>query len=499
MREEDRQSVRELLARCHDNPDLFNTAILGRPKYWWRQSELCRAAAKHKTVLAVSGNSVGKDYWIGGIVPWWLWTRPRSLVFVTGPGQTVLSTVTWKEIRRAISNARFPMGADVTQAINASPLKVSLGDGWQAIGFSTTTIERASGQHDPNLLVIGEEASGLTDDVAETIRGLNPAKLILIGNPLRADGWFNRLHKRAERERDDPTIKESERVVSIVIPSTDSPDIDLERSHRGLADKGFLDEAERDYGRDSLWWTTHVLAQFPDVNVQVLLQDWWVDRLTTTVRDPEAKAGRIRLGCDLGEGTGRDSTTIVVRDDLGIHHAEDSDRMGIPQAAHRIAQLAKEFVIEPADIVYDAGGRGKDLAKYLEMHGITGATPYHGSGSGGEKFLNRRAKTAWKLRQRLDPERPIFIDPEYREPPKISELYLMQPPAQPRRTTPQPAFTLPPSRPWWPRLASELKAIKYEMKGPKIALENKEELTARLGRSPDMADAFIMTFHGVVT
>ena len=44
---------------------------------------------------------IGKDYWIGRLVWWWLLTRPGSLVMVTGPSQTSLGSITWKEVRQA--------------------------------------------------------------------------------------------------------------------------------------------------------------------------------------------------------------------------------------------------------------------------------------------------------------------------------------------------------------------------------------------------------------
>src|SRR4051812_19800400 len=96
---DERPRVVALLARCRDDPALFNHIFLRRKPYWWRQVELCESVVRYKTTVAVGGNSIGKDYWLGGIVPWWLWTRYQSLVFATGPSQTVLGTVTWKEIR----------------------------------------------------------------------------------------------------------------------------------------------------------------------------------------------------------------------------------------------------------------------------------------------------------------------------------------------------------------------------------------------------------------
>lgn len=470
--------------------------FLGGPDFWWKQVELAESVVSHKTTVCVSCNSAGKDYCLARLILWWLYTRPGSLVFVTGPSQTVLGTVLWKEIRRAAANAPVDLGLRVSTGPKSSPLLASLGQDWCAIGLSTTSVERASGQHNEELLVVVEEASAEEMDASgapEAIRGLNPAKLILIGNPLRPEGWFYRLAQRAARERDDPSVPPAKRVNVVKIRAADSPDIHLDRSKRGLADRGFLEEAERDYGRDSLWWLSHVDAEFPDSAHGLLFKPYWVERLAGLIR-ASGQGGPPRLGCDLGEGTGRDSTALFVVDDLGILWGEESNRVGIPEAAQQIYRLTAAWGVRQEHIVYDAGGRGKDLPRYLAQYRITEAVPYHGGGKGGPRFLNRRSAVAWRLRQRLDPERPPELIEPYsaeREEQKRSPFYV-PPPEKPPGV--QPGFSLPAERSWWPRLEEELKALRYSMQGPKIALEPKEDMAKRLGRSPDLVDALLMTF-----
>ena len=82
-----------LLERCKDRPALFNELILNRPPYWSRQKDLCRSVVKYRTTVAYTGNMVGKDYWVAGIVVWWLLTRPESLCIITGPSQLLLVSV----------------------------------------------------------------------------------------------------------------------------------------------------------------------------------------------------------------------------------------------------------------------------------------------------------------------------------------------------------------------------------------------------------------------
>src|SRR5208282_4545350 len=120
----------KLLNRCQDRPDLFNELILKRAPYWSRQMDLCRSVVEYRTTVAYSGNMVGKDFWIAGIVLWWLLTRPKSLCIITGPSQMVLGSVTFKEIRRCLDGALIQ---------GQRPLKRCSGKDFQQEVFVPTT------------------------------------------------------------------------------------------------------------------------------------------------------------------------------------------------------------------------------------------------------------------------------------------------------------------------------------------------------------------------
>ena len=53
------------------------------------------------------------------------------------------------------------------------------------------------------------------------------------------------------------------------------------------------------------------------------------------------------MAIDLAEGVGRDSTCILVRDDLGILEVVTSNTMGLPEAAEAVCRLA--MTLECAD------------------------------------------------------------------------------------------------------------------------------------------------------
>lgn len=255
---------------------------------------------------------------------------------------------------------------------------------------------------------------------------------------------------------------------------------------------GFLASMLANYSAD--FAAQEVDAAVLDNAQEALLAEWWVDRLETVVRAQGRPAGRRRAGIDLGYGTGRDSFTMLVRDDLGILAGMESPYVDVGHAAKIMAEQSRRFRIRPEDLVYDAGGPGRDMPRYLEQHDLQGAIPYFGAGAGGSRAVNRRSKCAWRLHERLDPHRPQELDPTDQR--GAHQLHYVLPTEPSRGLAVQPPFALPVDRPWWPRLAEELKELRYETVARKVALEPKEELVKRLKRSPNLADALIMSYYG---
>ena len=311
-----RERLTELLSRCHDDPDLFNSAILGRPAYWSRQREIAESVVKYRITVAYTGNAIGKDYLVGGVLPWWLCTRHQSLAIVTGPSQTVLGSVTWKEIRQAAQRrsddptGSIPLGITFSKGIKASPLTARLRDDWQALGYSTTSVERASGQHNRKLLVVVEEASGVEDEIWDAIDSLKFARMLAILNPICADGRAVRLIRQADRDRQDG-VPPHLAVNAIRVSSRESPDAGNAESRFGLADKTWIDSCERNYGKNSLWVRSHIDAIIPDVSAECLIEERFLDWAASRPPRPSLPIFHPihqtrRISCDLGEGVGRD-------------------------------------------------------------------------------------------------------------------------------------------------------------------------------------------------
>lgn len=454
--------LRALIARCREDPDRFNSVILGRGPYWARQREVVESVVKYPATYVQTGNGVGKSYADAGVLHWFLVTHPGSIVLATAPSNVQLEEVLWKEVERAYKHSRIPLGGRLLK----SPLKVDLGEGWQALAYSTNNTERFSGHHKTDLLAILDEASGVAPAIWEAIGGVNPSRVLATGNPLTPDGPFYERCCKAE-------LDDTGQANLITISSLESPDIHLERSERGLADAGFLRKARHDYGEGSLWWRPHVLGLFPAEAADALLQREWLDLAARTIRSVLEPGGRRRLAIDLGGGTGGDRTVLLVRDDLGVLHLEAHRTMTLETTAARAKALLDEWSIDPRDVSYDKGGIGWDFANRLQFAGIVGARGYLGGIDGGV-HKNLRSAAAWRMRQRLDPAHHAAGR----------------------------GGVLVPQRPFAVRaevlasgLRRELQALRYGLTGTGgIALEAKEELVKRLGGSPDLADALIQSF-----
>jgi phage terminase large subunit len=469
--------IAEMLGECTDDPDAFNELFLRGPSFWGRQRELCRSVVDYRVTVAYSGNMIGKDFWVGRLIWWWLYTRTQDpLVVVTGPSQSLLGLVTWKEVRRAISNAIIPASAKITSGAKTSPQQLDLGNGIQAVGYSTTSVERASGQHSGELLVIVEEASGVDDEIWEAIDSLGYDRLVCIGNPIRADGRFVDLIRQADRDRADG-IPPHKAVNAIQIPSTDSPHAAWDKSPIGLADKTWIDEQTRRYGKDSLWVRSHIKAEIPVVSADTLIPEAWLDFAAAQpgrcAADHDPVSGTRRISCDLGEGVGRDSSCILVRDDRGILEVVSGAHLGLAEAANRIFHLSQKYSVPPTRISYDRVGIGRDFHLHLKRMGLGDALGYAGAAKplSGD-FVNLRTEAAWKLRSRLNPEGVA----DQRQP------YATRAP-----------FAIPPAD-WWPRMREELKALTYSLVGKRTALLSKEDHCTVLGHSPDTSDALIQSF-----
>ena len=473
--------VRALLDACRDDPARFQQEVLGR-RLWWKQVEVCNAIARSPITVVPAGRAVGKSFLLAGTVLWWLYTRPMSLVITTGPDHRQVVSVLWKEIRRAL-RPRFEQGRRVSPALNlgtdhltegyTSPqrLSVKLGTDWGALGFAAAYEEGFSGQHAGDLLVIVDEASGVSAPIWSAIHGLAASRIVVAGNPIRYDCHFRELH--------DLAVKGSATITSVGISSLESPDARNDVSPAGMASRSFLNQMREIHGEESPWWRSNILGIFPGQESVRFLPAAWLDACTRegVPRDElwtDSPGGSAFMGVDIGGGVGADRSVVVVRNRKQILEIFASEWHGVLDDARQrlepiVIAMARKWGLAPDQVIYDKAGLGRSFGSYLTSRGFDGAVGYFGAGKGGKLYINRRTANAFALKRRLDPHRENHV-PFY-----CGGL------------------------PEWPALRQELAelrspAMEVEEGQVKQVLEDKEALAARLHRSPDVLDALLMTF-----
>jgi len=362
----------------------------------------------------------------------------------------------------------------VSPGIRSSPATATINPGWQAIGLSASSVERASGHHAANLLVCVDEASGVEDDSWDAIESLGYSRLLVCGNPLRGSGKFFELCEQGDKDERDG-IPDHLAVKHFNMPSWMSPHAHLDRSPVGMADRTWLESVARNPGKDSLWYQAHVDSVFPKESFSQMFKAEWLDRAIS--RETEAEVMKLRLGgrggrrvlsCDVGEGVGNARSVVMVRDDLGFLEIHASKFEGPVQTATTIATIAEKWNVPAAAISFDGGGMtGVKLANALKRY-YPNLHDYRGSGSGGKNYTNLRTATAAAFARRLNPE---HYTGNFRLPFHI------------------------PNSPHLPAMLEELKQLRYRLCGAKSECEDKQLMSERLGRSPDFLDSAAMTFR----
>ena len=202
-----------------------------------------------------------------------------------------------------------------------------------------------------------------------------------------------------------------------------------------------------------------------DSEWQVIPTAWIVQAQNRWIDNPARHYQMDTIGVDVAQG-GKDKTVLAVRrgnyyDELiSIPGKETPDGPSVASAVLRVIR-------DQAEVIVDAGGGyGGDTITQLNQAGIS-VKGFNGANSaatfttrdGMHAFKNMRAYAYWSFREALDPDFGSEI-------------------------------ALPPDH----ELMAQLAAATYEITPGGIKIESKEDIKARLGVSPDKADAIINAY-----
>jgi len=436
------QATVEAIAALRADPTLFVEEVLhATPQAW--QAKALKAIATHDRVAIKSGHGVGKTAFESWVVLWWLMTHYPCKVAVTANSAHQLSDVLWTEIDRWARN----MPPAFKELLEFKADKIALKGAPDSFAVARTSRrenpESLAGFHSPHMLFVVEEASGVPNVIFETASGAlsTPgAKIIMCGNPTRSDGYFY-----------DAFHSDRDKWHCITVSCEEGEYVDPK----------FIAEMAAKYGGDSNVYRVRVLGEFPTQSDDVLLPLHLVE--DAVKRDVEAgPTTPVVWGLDVARFGGDRSALCKRQGNVMIEPIKTWQNKDLMELAGII--LSEYDVVpysqRPQAIYIDAIGLGAGLAdrlRELDMPAV--AVSVSETASLKDRFNRLRDELFWAAREWFE-ARDVKI---------------------PQDDT----------------LIAEITGVRYKyLSTGKLKVESKDEMKRRGQRSPDVADAFVLTFAG---
>jgi hypothetical protein len=445
-------------------------------KLWVRQADILRSVFANVRTVVRSCSGSGKSFTAANVVLCFLYNLFPSTIITTAPTFRQVKSILWREIAGLYRKAP-QLGGNLTET------QLDLTEKWFAIGLSTDQPERFAGLHNENVLVIGDEGSGLPPEVYQAIE--NPmstgnAHELLIGNPTQQTGAF--------RDAFESEVYNKFHISAFDTPNFTELGITLEDIRNGaweakvvenrlptpyLITPRWVRERWEEWGEDSYQWLVYVMGEFPETGVDNVFPLKIVERgmgmgrphpafdqMNLNSADPQTKI------CALDVSRyGEDETVFATRIGGFVLDFVAWSHQDLTYTTGRTLRQMKLNM--PSSIAIDSVGLGVGVHDGIvaEFQGNKYNVPKIIEFNAGNKAIdsevygNRRAEIYFNIRRMLEND----------------ELQL----------------------PNDGKLKKELVEMRYyyNRKG-QVFIESKEEARARGVKSPDRADALMMLFAG---
>ena len=404
-----------------------------------QQIEALQALDRHDFVVIKSGVGTGKSTLMAWIILHYMCCRPAPKIICTSPSKDQLKGVLWVELLKWHNRMNIVLREQFVW--QKESYKHKQHEEWFAMARTATkdNPESMQGIHADYVLRVIDEGSGVPEEVYEVLEGatgLKETKELICGNPTRLEGYFYDCFNKAKEHH-----------YTISWSSLDSP----------LRPERVIERIRRKYGEDSNMWRVRVLGEFPlREGDSYIPYDWVMEALTREI--PSQKDKPKIFGCDIAR-FGEDSTVICIRQGdefLPYHVLRNKSTMEI---ASYIARLANEH--KPVQIFIDVIGIGAGVYDRLEELGfpVVGINVAESPAYNPDKYKRLRDELWGEARDWFEMRRGRIWDNEDND------------------------------------LVGELTSVKYKiLSNGKIQIETKDEMKKRGLQSPNIADAFVLTF-----
>jgi phage terminase large subunit len=431
----------EFRNRYYWDPEAFVREQLGAVPDTWQKKVLHDLAVGKLNISIRSGHGPGKTALLAWIINWFMATRSPQKTACTAATSAQLFDALVPETKMWLS--RLPEWLKECFVPMSDSIVHVAGKDESFVSFRTSraeTPEAIAGVHSANVLLICDEASGIPEAVYESAMGsmsTENALFILAGNPVRSSGFFfNTHHKlRAEWSCHHVNCEEQPRVSRRLI--------------KLVADT---------YGKDSNAYRVRVQGEFPKAEDDKIIPFELAEAALKRQVDPIMH--RAVWGVDCAR-YGQDRSALAIRQgNVLVQPVLWWAGLNTMELAGRIKAIWDQTLTSqrPVDICVDAMGIGAGVADRLREMGLPcRAVNVSESPALKDRFLNLRAELWWQVREWLESRTTNLSNDE--------------------------------------ALMSELLLPSYGFSSSgRLKVESKDEMKSRGERSPDLADAFVMTF-----
>lgn len=315
----------EALDFYYDHPAEFLEDMLDMECDNW-QTMVAADVANAPKVAVKSGQGVGKTALEAGLIIWFLVCRPYSKVIATAPTMQQLYDVLWAEIAKWLDTSK------VKQLLTWTKTKVYMnGDSerWFATAKTATKPENMQGFHEDHMMIVVDEASGVSDPIMEAILGtLTGAdnKLLLMGNPNRIEGVFF-----------DAFNKDRDKFKTHTVSSRDSK----------RTSKDNIEMLESKYGKDSDVCRVRIDGQFPKGALDSFISLETVELACSSLNKLEQAdvdaAQILHVGVDVAR-FGDDKTVITPRISTKVFEFRKYVKKSTMETAGNVLMCCKEYM-----------------------------------------------------------------------------------------------------------------------------------------------------------
>ena len=447
-----------IVERSHD-PAWWVANVLGAEP-WSKQAEILRALATHNKVSVASCHGMGKSWLAARGVLWFLYTHNPAVVITTAPTDRQVYGILWKEIRAAHGRAAFTLGG--------KPLtkRLELDEDWYAWGFTAPDYDpdRFQGFHEENILVVVDEASGVSAPIFEGIEGILSsanARLLLIGNPTNPSSYFAKTHAAGSSfERFSISAYDTPNLTAFGITEADIADGSWEAKITGdlpypsLVTPEWVADKHKNWRPGSAFYESRVLGRFPREGTDTMIPLAWIEAAQIRELDPGPQD---ELGLDVAR-EGNDETACYHRRGGHVRLAFSTRQTRTTETTGRTLAYCREHGVHrvKVDVVGLGAGVFDALDESPEVEAV--AVGFGEAASDTERFANLKAELYWRVRERFELG-DIDIDPDDEE------------------------------------LAAQAHSVKWKLdsKG-RVAIETKADAKKRGGKSPDRFEAMVYAF-----